>query len=82
MAWNDTVAAFEARLAQGGYLEGLIDKYFANDNTLTFTMAPSENYGAELAKEEEERLALRIAQAAEEAGWRGCSSKFLRTARA
>ncbi|KAI3339886.1 Metalloenzyme, LuxS/M16 peptidase-like protein [Ustulina deusta] len=76
LAWNDTVAAFEARLAQGGYLEGLIDKYFANDNTLTFTMAPSENYGAELAKEEEERLALRIAQAAEEAGGEDAARNF------
>ncbi|KAI0431848.1 Metalloenzyme, LuxS/M16 peptidase-like protein [Xylaria sp. FL1042] len=68
LAWNDTVAAFEAKLAQGGYLEGLIDKYFSNDNTLTFTMAPSKDYGAQLAKEEEERLALKIAQATKEAG--------------
>ncbi|KAI1199893.1 Metalloenzyme, LuxS/M16 peptidase-like protein [Nemania serpens] len=76
LAWNDTIAAFEAKLAQGGYLEGLINKYFMNDNTLTFTMAPSENYGVELAKEEEERLAVKIAQAAEEAGGEGAARKF------
>ncbi|KAK5630938.1 hypothetical protein RRF57_006653 [Xylaria bambusicola] len=68
LAWNDTVAAFEARLAQGGYLEGLIDKYLLNDNNLTFIMAPSESYATELAKEEDERLTSRIAKATEEAG--------------
>ncbi|RYC59470.1 hypothetical protein CHU98_g6744 [Xylaria longipes] len=76
LAWNDTVAAFEARLAQGGYLESLIDKYLMNDNTLTFTMAPSESYSTELAKEEEERLALKIAQATEEAGGEEAARKF------
>ncbi|KAI1332123.1 Metalloenzyme, LuxS/M16 peptidase-like protein [Xylariaceae sp. FL0255] len=68
LAWNDTVAAFEAKLAEGGYLERLMDKYFLNDKTLTFTMAPSENFGTDLAKEEEERLASKIAQATQEAG--------------
>ncbi|KAI0405225.1 Metalloenzyme, LuxS/M16 peptidase-like protein [Xylaria palmicola] len=76
LAWNDTVAAFEAKLAQGGYLEGLIDKYFMNDNTLTFTMAPSENYSAELAKEEEERLASKIALATQEAGGEDAARVF------
>ncbi|KAI1171227.1 Metalloenzyme, LuxS/M16 peptidase-like protein [Nemania sp. FL0916] len=76
LAWNDTVAAFEARLAKGDYLEGLIEKYFINDNTLTFTVAPSENYGAELAKEEEERLASKIAQTTKEAGGADAARKF------
>ncbi|KAI3324907.1 Metalloenzyme, LuxS/M16 peptidase-like protein [Xylariaceae sp. AK1471] len=76
LAWNDTVAAFEAKLAQDGYLESLIDKYFMNDNTLTFTMAPSENYDAELAKEEEQRLASKIAQATREAGGEKEARKF------
>ncbi|KAI1824719.1 Metalloenzyme, LuxS/M16 peptidase-like protein [Xylaria intraflava] len=76
LAWNDTVSAFEAKLAKGGYLESLIDKYLMNDNTLTFTMAPSENYGAELAKEEEERLALKIVQATKEAGGEEAAQKF------
>ncbi|KAI0188404.1 Metalloenzyme, LuxS/M16 peptidase-like protein [Astrocystis sublimbata] len=76
LAWNDTVAAFEAKLAQGGYLESLMDKYLINDNTLTFTMAPSDGYSAELAKEEEERLASKIAQATEEAGGEEAARKF------
>ncbi|RWA06943.1 hypothetical protein EKO27_g8160 [Xylaria grammica] len=76
LAWNDTVAAFEAKLAQGGYLEGLIDKYFMNDHTLTFTMAPSESYGTELAEEEEQRLASRIAQATKEAGGEDAARKI------
>lgn len=68
LAWNDTVAAFEAKLAEGGYLEGLMDKYLLNDNTLTFTMAPSESYDVEIAKEEDERLATKILDATREAG--------------
>ncbi|GAW17341.1 hypothetical protein ANO14919_067970 [Xylariales sp. No.14919] len=76
LAWNDTVAAFEAKLAEGGYLEGLIDKYFMNDHTLTFTMAPSESYGTELAEEEEQRLASRIAQATKEAGGEDAARKI------
>ncbi|KAI1340901.1 Metalloenzyme, LuxS/M16 peptidase-like protein [Xylariaceae sp. FL0016] len=68
LAWNDTVAAFEAKLAKGGYLESLMDKYLLNDKTLTFTMAPSETFGADLAKEEEERLASKIIDATRDAG--------------
>ncbi|KAI0146375.1 Metalloenzyme, LuxS/M16 peptidase-like protein [Xylariaceae sp. FL1272] len=77
LAWNDTVNAFEAKLAKGGYLESLMDKYFLNDNTLTFTMAPSESFGSDLAKEEEERLASKIALAAKEAGGADKAQKFL-----
>ncbi|OTA67306.1 hypothetical protein K449DRAFT_401818 [Hypoxylon sp. EC38] len=76
LAWNDTVAAFEAKLAEGGYLEELMDKYLLNDNTLTFTMAPSETYGAEIAKEEEDRLAAKIQEAAQEAGGEQAARKF------
>ncbi|EFW99818.1 pitrilysin family metalloprotease [Grosmannia clavigera kw1407] len=60
LAWNDTIAAFEARLAEGGYLEGLMDRYLLGQNRLTFTMAPSAAYGDELAREEEARLAVKI----------------------
>ncbi|KAL7625187.1 Mitochondrial presequence protease [Parahypoxylon ruwenzoriense] len=76
LAWNDTVAAFEARLAGGGYLEGLMDKYLLNDNTLTFTMAPSETYGAEVSKEEDERLAAKIREATQKAGGENEARKF------
>ncbi|RYP42338.1 hypothetical protein DL767_000260 [Monosporascus sp. MG133] len=76
LAWNDTVAAFKAKLAEGGYLEGLMDKYLLNDNTLTFTMAPSETFGADLAKEEDERLASKIIEATREAGGEQEARKF------
>lgn len=68
LAWNDTINGFQAKLAEGDYLEGLIDKYLLNDNTLTFTMAPSPTYGEELVKEEQERLASKIQQAVKQAG--------------
>jgi Zn-dependent M16 (insulinase) family peptidase len=68
LAWNDTIAAFEAEYAKGNYLEGLLEKYLLNDNTLSFTMAPSPTYSQELVKEEEERLASKISEAAQQAG--------------
>ncbi|KAI9149534.1 Mitochondrial presequence protease [Paramyrothecium foliicola] len=68
LAWNDTINAFQARMAEGNYLEGLVDKYLLNDNTLTFTMAPSQTFGEELVKEEQERLAQKIGEAVERAG--------------
>lgn len=68
LAWNDTVAAFEAEFAKGGYLEGLLEKYLLNDNTLTFTMVPSATYGDELVQEEADRLANKIAEVTEKAG--------------
>ena len=63
LQWNETVSAFKERLAQGGYLEGLLEKYLLNDRTLTFTMEPSATYGEDLIKEEAERLASKIAEA-------------------
>ena len=68
LAWTETITAFEAELKKGGYLEGLVDKYLLNDNTLTFTMAPSASFSQDLAQEEESRLASRISEAAEAAG--------------
>ncbi|CAH0040643.1 unnamed protein product [Clonostachys solani] len=68
LAWRDTVTSFQEKLAQGKYLEGLIDKYFLNDNTFTFTMAPSTTFSEELVKEEQDRLATKINQAVEQAG--------------
>ena len=68
LAWNDTVSAFQAELAKGGYLEGLLEKYLLNDRTLTFTMEPSASYGEELVAEEESRLARKIAEVTEKAG--------------
>ncbi|KAF7960723.1 hypothetical protein EAE96_000396 [Botrytis aclada] len=68
LAWNDTVAAFQKEFEKGGYLEGLLEKYLLNDNTLTFTMAPSTTYGDELVAEEATRLAKKIAEVTEKAG--------------
>ncbi|KAL2760499.1 hypothetical protein ACRALDRAFT_1078805 [Sodiomyces alcalophilus JCM 7366] len=68
LAWNETISAFEAKLAEGDYLEGLIDRYLLNDNTLTFTMAPSATYGEDLVREEQARLAAKIQEASEKAG--------------
>jgi Zn-dependent M16 (insulinase) family peptidase len=68
LAWNDTLAAFETEYAKKGYLEGLMEKYLMNDNTLTFTMAPSAEFVQELAKEEEARLKTKISKAVEAAG--------------
>ncbi|KAH7318200.1 Metalloenzyme, LuxS/M16 peptidase-like protein [Stachybotrys elegans] len=66
--WNDTINGFQAKLAEGNYLESLMDKYLLNDNTLSFTMAPSATFGEALAKEEQDRLATKISQAIQQAG--------------
>lgn len=68
LAWNDTVSAFQTEFAKGGYLEGLLEKYLMNDNTLTFTMEPSATYGDELVAEESSRLAGKIADVTKSAG--------------
>ncbi|KAL1882997.1 hypothetical protein VTK73DRAFT_519 [Phialemonium thermophilum] len=68
LAWNDTIAAFEAKFAKGDYLEGLVQKYLLNDNTLSFTMAPSPTFGQQLAEEEKSRLASKISEAVEKVG--------------
>ncbi|TFB03839.1 Mitochondrial presequence protease [Trichoderma ghanense] len=68
LAWNDTIAAFQAKMAEGGYLEGLMDKYLLNDNTLTFTMAPSATFGDDLIAEEQGRLSSKIQDAVKKAG--------------
>lgn len=68
LAWNETVTAFQAELAKGGYLEGLLDKYMLNDNTLTFVMTPSPSYGEEAAQEEKKRLATMIGDATSKLG--------------
>lgn len=68
LAWNDTIAAFQAKMAEGGYLEGLMDKYLLNDNTLTFTMAPSASFSDDLIAEEQARLSSKIQEAVNKAG--------------
>ncbi|KAI9701384.1 MAG: Mitochondrial presequence protease [Bogoriella megaspora] len=66
LAWRETVDSFKANYAKGGYLEGLLEKYFLNDKTLTFTMEPSELYSQEIADEEASRLASKILDTAKQ----------------
>lgn len=68
LAWQQTVDAFKAECAKGGYLEGLLDKYLLNDNTLTFTMEPSSTYSQELLAEEAQRLVTKKAEAEQSFG--------------
>lgn len=77
LAWNETVAAFEAELAKGDYLESLMDKYLLNDNTLTFTMAPSATFSQDLAQEEADRLASKIELVRKQAGGEEAAQKAL-----
>jgi Zn-dependent M16 (insulinase) family peptidase len=60
LAWQETVDAFQAKHAEGDYLESLIEKYLFTENTLTFTMQPSETFSQELVEEENQRLASKI----------------------
>ena len=64
LSWNETVSAFKNKLAEGNYLESLLQKYLLNDKTLTFTMEPSMSYGEDVAKEEAERLDQKLSEAA------------------
>ncbi|KAL7276847.1 Mitochondrial presequence protease [Rhizina undulata] len=57
LAWDENVSKFKERYSKGRYLEGLLEKYLLNNNTLIFTMAPSRTYTAEIADEEVTRLA-------------------------
>lgn len=63
LAWNSTVEHFKAEYAKPRYLEGLLEKYLLNDNTLTFTMEPSPAYATDAAAEEAERLQGKILEA-------------------
>ncbi|KAE8847050.1 hypothetical protein HRS9122_03957 [Pyrenophora teres f. teres] len=62
LAWQETVDAFQEKYAEGDYLESLVERYLLNDNTLTFTMKPSETFSQELVDEESQRLAAKISE--------------------
>ncbi|POS85931.1 hypothetical protein EPUL_001862 [Erysiphe pulchra] len=68
LKWNDIISAFKTEYMKGRYLENLLEKYLLNENILTFTMTPSESYGENLAREESERLARKIAEISENIG--------------
>lgn len=56
LAWEETVSKWKVEYDKGHYFENLIEKYLLNDKHLIFTMIPSEDYGANLTKDEERRL--------------------------
>ena len=62
LAWNSIVEHFKAQYAEGGYLEGLVQKYLLNNNTLQFTMKPDPDYGTNLAAEEAKRLETKMSE--------------------
>ncbi|KAF4309183.1 Peptidase M16 [Botryosphaeria dothidea] len=77
LAWNETVDAFKAEYAKGGYLEGLLEKYLLKDDTFTFTMEPSEMYAQEIAEEETHRLASKILETTKNFGTEEEAHQFL-----
>lgn len=68
LAWNDTVNAFKANYAAGGYLESLLQKHLLNDRTMTFTMEPSATYADDLKAVENSQLSDKISGFSKEAG--------------
>ena len=77
LAWNTTVSAFNDKLAQGRYLEGIVAEYFLSDKIFTFTMKPSPTYGDEVAKEEAQRLASGISAVAQKSGGSSAAQETL-----
>ncbi|KAK3677784.1 Mitochondrial presequence protease [Recurvomyces mirabilis] len=61
--YEHTISTFRKNMQKSRYLEKLVEKYLLTDNTLTFTMAPSATFGAELEEEEAARLQTKIAEA-------------------
>ncbi|KAK5943030.1 Mitochondrial presequence protease [Knufia obscura] len=68
LAWNDVVNAFKDRLAKGNLFEDLMQKYLLNDQSMQFTMRPSETYNAELETQEKQRRAKILEREVQEAG--------------
>ena len=62
LSWERCVQAFQKRCSEGSHLESLIDKYFLNDRTLTFTMEPSSEYEKRLVLEESQRLQAKVSE--------------------
>lgn len=77
LSWNETLAAFEAAMAKGNHLEGLMDKYLLNDNTLTFTMTPAPEFGQQLVEEEAARLDRKLGAVKQQAGGEEAAQKML-----
>lgn len=68
LSWNEIIDEFKRRYEKGGYLESLMQKYLMNDNCLTFTMAGSPSFHAELDAQEKVRKDQKLAQLIEKHG--------------
>ncbi|EPS43103.1 hypothetical protein H072_2929 [Dactylellina haptotyla CBS 200.50] len=56
LKWNEIVSEFREKYDAGGYLEGLIEKYMLNGNSLKFKMTAAPDYEAKLEQAENDRL--------------------------
>ena len=65
LAWNQIVATFKKRYAEGQYLEGLLGKYLLTDRHFTFIMKPFSGFEEGLAKDEQDRLSAKVAEVQE-----------------
>lgn len=66
LSWDKCVRVFKERNSQGSYIKSLIEKYFLNDRTLTFTMEPNQDYEERLMTEESQRLEAKISEIAKQ----------------
>lgn len=55
LAWNEVIQEFRSRYEKGGYLEHLMQKYFMNEKSMTFTMVGSPTFNSQLDNMELER---------------------------
>lgn len=65
---EQVVSAFKAKMEEQGYLEELFDRYWRTENTFTFVMEPSPEYGDGLVAEEATRLESKIAEVEKQFG--------------
>lgn len=77
LAWDSTLSAFKQLYTQPGYLENLLQKYLLNDNSLTFTMEPTESYSEALASEESLRLQAKLREVEKQVGGKELARKHL-----
>ena len=66
LSWDKCVRVFKERTTKGPYVESLIEKYFLNDRTFTFTMEPVHDYEERLVFEESQRLQVKISEMAKQ----------------
>ena len=66
LSWDKCVRIFKEKNSKGSYVESLIEKYFLNNRTLTFTMEPNHGYEEKLVVEESQRLEAKISEMAKQ----------------